>query len=337
MVTQVSMAKNTDSNSYKSKNFCNVCDCKVKLVNERMQQQHINGKKHQRKLEILNHKKKQQMYGTAEYFMKHESEIIPKQKFNSPFESTERQNPDKAMKKSDRLIDEKGRVQTDHTKTLTQSDITSYVKETKSSYHHLITEMCPYGIQETLKALDIQSLEYLKQIMNISPRCIKLLDNKRYKPILDRCGDNMITLLKFIFVPGHSLKEGFEIFYNHNIMRVYFADLASMLFGMPFSIRHKIYKLPRKHNINVFCALFKQCDRIADNETYKDAKSKIGIVYDKIEQIYKYNKIALQIENVDISEAQYWINKNYSQRSEFLEDMYLEGRDRWNDTIAKMA
>ena len=66
-----------------------------------------------------------------------------------------------------------------------------------------------------------------------SPFCMVPLFKLKFN---DR-GEDRNLILKFKFI------NAFEIYYNHSTMRVYFADLTSKLFGLPFNIKYKMYKL----------------------------------------------------------------------------------------------
>lgn len=321
-----------------SENVCDICKCKVKLSNNLMRMQHVNGKKHQRKLEILNRQKKQLKHGTAEYFMKHNSSS----RKGNPQDTTrdavhkfmkedkdKRETTDKLMKRLDRLVDKREqREQREEREKRGEPTQTSIHQYSKHPYQSTV-DMCPYSIRGILKMLDPQILEYLKELIDIYPECIEMFDDGRFKPILIQNGDNIITLLRFIFNPGNSIKDAFEIFYDNSTMRVYFAELSGKLFGLPFSIRHKIYKFPQKYNLKIFIELFRRYT--------SDVTTSMDKVCDKIEQIHQYNKISIELESGNMNSAQFLINQNNNERAAFLESTFLEARNSWNKNISKMA
>lgn len=291
----------------KDNNYCDVCNCKVNFKDSKTKEQHINGRKHQSRLNRQEEESKQLKYGTAEYFMKHESKKSVKEKVS------------KAMKKLDRNLS----IDVDTSKC---KNIESYAK---SKYEKMF-DMCPPNIVNPLKKLDYSSLELVKELLDICPRCIDMFKNRRFIKILrGNEGDNIIQLLYYSLKPGYSIPDSFEIFYNHSTMRVYFADLLSQLFDFPFTIKYKMYQMSREYNIKIFSQLFNRYTNKND--------AKIEIICSKIDQMHKYYHLMKDMETGNSIRAQHKINKNNNERSAFLEETFLEARNRWDKNVADMA
>lgn len=180
-----------------------------------------------------------------------------------------------------------------------------------------------------VKCLSASTINSLNQFTNneLLMNALKMLDDKRFIPILQNNADNVIDILKAIYVyPSHlSIAEAFEIFYNHNEMRIYFVDLCCKAYELPFSTRHKMYKLSRNGIISVICPLFKRyvTSKIPSNEK----------IIDKINQVYDYEKISNAIDNGNVDYAQFQIQENYNNNAAYNEQIFCEARELWNSHI----
>ena len=171
----------------------------------------------------------------------------------------------------------------------------------------------------------------IKEMLNSKDAIIALnmFDNPRFNTILNE-NEHIIDIICAIFNNNNlSTNDAFDIFYNHETMKIYFTDLICILFNIPFSVKHKIYKLPRNYEIKIFVQLFRR---------YKNKRdTNINTVCAKIEQIYKYSRIEHAIKKGDTNYAQFMINENNDERASFLEDTFVEARNSWNSKIVHEA
>lgn len=290
--------------------YCEICACLVNFKDPYCRREHINGKKHQR---ILNNSKILKPE-TAEYFMKMQMEAGQVVKEYS-----------KNQSKRDAKLQLR----------LTQSLNKTTINQPPPPHKYQQTfDKCPIEIVPYLMKLDNQSLEFLKGLVENdgSKRCVELFKDKRFLPILEKNGDNMINLLYYCLYPvgaGCDIKTAFDVFYDHNTMRVYFAELVSEIYHFPFNIKYKLYRLPRQYDIKLFTQLL---------DIHTDKRDvNITSVCSKIDQMYQYHQMATELEQGSVTRAQCLISKNNEERSQYLEDLYREAKGMWERDTAKMA
>ena len=286
------------TNTWLMKNFCDVCNCRVNFKDEFSKQQHIKGKKHQTRLNIKNKKEKdEEIFKTLE-----EQKIVSTKNDDYRFPHGE---------------DIPG---------TTVFNVSNKPKRVVNGFKVYLQEV-PLNIRSCFEEIPENRTFLFEFVMKQCPKSIKMLDDDRFYRLLDEfLLDNLMELLYYLLLPDSTKVDVLETFYNHDDMRIYFAELVSSLFNIPFCIKFKMYRLPRNYNIKIFSQLF--------NIYSQSKKVNVELVCDKIDKIYRYYTLSKQIEEGEFTQARSIIVDNAHNRNHFLESTYLEAKGMWDPDIA---